>query len=630
MVSNGMKMFDKNQHFFVIDAKDIDGIKDRLYGYAIVDGRIATDCADPRKLTGEGTYVAVSVSSDRVEIRQDYLGSFGLYLYRHHDFWALSNSFWLLAEHLCHAGHTLTRNDAFVDHMVIPHTHCAAYSETPYREITCTSRNTIVTVDRKTRTVDLSFVDYCENSIYPDAKEGIAILDEWFAKWIRIIKDLSDKTSNIFADLSGGFDSRMAFVPVVRAGVNNDRITVRSYVSDTYIGFVEDYKIASEIGAYFGFALNDASNQNLETEDYSLDQALEISWYIKWLMHDQLYFYRYCPSWKEPHYYVSGHGGESVREYWSGNGFSCEKMLKSGKKVTWRFSPRMEKKLSASLDSVFRKTLGEIDGYYAGKVHHADGGVDLFRDTYCRYHFGKQNVEALCGNSYILQPLLDPVIQKLALSGEKCHDDNFLLTLMMERYCPELLSFPFEGGRSMRPETVAYAREINRKFPHDSSDMGTSFGCCQDQMIASGKGNMNSHFDADMQSKEIATVELVEKYLREVFCSRAVRNKFASLYSDEIRRCADKIYHSTRHYPLQLGYLIIASVVMDDFKEISSLGKEGDFHIKKLLDSYIESGEDMEVSLGDRARDGFYNVMQFLRRGWHKMLSAMKVGNASF
>lgn len=625
-----MKRFDKNQYFFVIDPKNMDAVKDRFYGYAIVDEGIVTDCADSRKLTGEGTYVAVFVSSDRIEIRQDYLGSFGLYLYREHDFWAVSNSFWLLAEHLCNEGHPLTKNDAFVDHMLVPYMNCAAYSETPYHEITCMARNAVVTVDKQAGTVGLQFIDYGENSIWPDTKEGLEILDRWFLKWTHIIKDLSDKTSNIFADLSGGFDSRMAFVPVLKAGVNNDRITIRSIVSDTYC-FAEDYKIASKMATYFGFALNDVHHQNVETEDYSIAEALEISWYIKWLMHNQLYFYRYCPSWKEPHYYISGHGGESVREYWSArNGFSCEKRLKACKKAAWRFSPRIEKKLSATLDSVFRKTFDEIGSYYAGKVHHADGGVDFFRDTYCRYHFGKQNVEGLCGNSYILQPLLDPIIQKLALSGEKCHDDNFLLTLMMGRYCPELLSFPFEGGRRMRPKTVAYAGKINRKLPYDSSDMRTSFGCCPNQMTASEKGNVSSHFDADMQNKEIATVESVEKYLREVFCSRAVRNKFASLYSDEIRRCADKIYHSTRHYPLQLGYLIIASVVMDDFKEINSVQKDGDFHIKKLLDSYIESGKDMEVSLGERAQDGFYNIMQFLRRGWSKMFSVMQMGNTSF
>ena len=81
----------------------------------------------------------------------------------------------------------------------------------------------------------------------------------------------------------------------------------------------------------------------------------------------------------------------------------------------------------------------------------------LYRETRCRNHFGKGIVEGWLANIVTLSPLMDPDLYRLRLSSEQCSDRNVLSALILDRYAPDLLSFPFEGGRSIDPATVSSA-----------------------------------------------------------------------------------------------------------------------------------------------------------------------------
>ena len=48
---------------------------------------------DGEAIGGEGAYVYVKRDRDRITIQQDFMGSWGLYLFRVGDYFALSNSF---------------------------------------------------------------------------------------------------------------------------------------------------------------------------------------------------------------------------------------------------------------------------------------------------------------------------------------------------------------------------------------------------------------------------------------------------------------------------------------------------------------------------------------------------------
>lgn len=87
--------FDPKKAFFVIDSNCLDRVGTKLYGYCIQHNMIIeseTD-VDGEAIGGEGAYVYVKRDRDRITIQQDFMGSWGLYLFRVGDYFALSNSF---------------------------------------------------------------------------------------------------------------------------------------------------------------------------------------------------------------------------------------------------------------------------------------------------------------------------------------------------------------------------------------------------------------------------------------------------------------------------------------------------------------------------------------------------------
>jgi len=86
-------------NLFLIDSENLDSVKTKFYGFVINKDGILTDRnlpIDPIELSGRGCYINVDVSTDRIMIRQDFMGSWGLYIFRNDDYFALSNSFFYL------------------------------------------------------------------------------------------------------------------------------------------------------------------------------------------------------------------------------------------------------------------------------------------------------------------------------------------------------------------------------------------------------------------------------------------------------------------------------------------------------------------------------------------------------
>ena len=79
-------------------------------------------------------------------------------------------------------------------------------------------RNCTVKIDAATRTLSIERVNWQENSVRIDSQEGIALLDKWFALWTGLFRRLADITPNIEADLSGGMDSRISFLLMMKSG----------------------------------------------------------------------------------------------------------------------------------------------------------------------------------------------------------------------------------------------------------------------------------------------------------------------------------------------------------------------------------------------------------------------------
>ena len=110
--------FDVKNNFFCIDSDGLDDVQTELYGFAIINEQFidsaeslensfaplsrSNTCIEATNLTldGNGGYVYIRRESDKIRIMQDFIGSYGVYLYRDGDYFALSNSFLYLVEHI--------------------------------------------------------------------------------------------------------------------------------------------------------------------------------------------------------------------------------------------------------------------------------------------------------------------------------------------------------------------------------------------------------------------------------------------------------------------------------------------------------------------------------------------------
>ena len=69
----------------IISAEDLEAVESRLYGFMVADdGELVRDRV-PERASEVGCYVLVERDAGSITVRQDFYGSFGLYLWRSSD-----------------------------------------------------------------------------------------------------------------------------------------------------------------------------------------------------------------------------------------------------------------------------------------------------------------------------------------------------------------------------------------------------------------------------------------------------------------------------------------------------------------------------------------------------------------
>ncbi len=89
--------------FFILSSEhDFSKVNSHLFGYAFFENKLYIDEEINKLLTNDapGAWVNIVVQSDKIVIQQDFNASFGLYVFRRNDYWAISNSLYLLAKYL--------------------------------------------------------------------------------------------------------------------------------------------------------------------------------------------------------------------------------------------------------------------------------------------------------------------------------------------------------------------------------------------------------------------------------------------------------------------------------------------------------------------------------------------------
>ena len=439
------------EEFFVIDTDNLDNVTDGFIGYAIADGNVAFDVKSPDVLTGDGAYVAVSADEKSIRISQDYVGSFGIYCYRDEDYFALSNSFLKLIEHLKSTRRHFSFNRHYADYYLGTKTSVNTFSNTLINEIGMLESDVEIIIDKDDSSLSFKRLDYGEKSVNIESRDALEILDEWYFKWIDILRNIRRSTNSMSIDLSGGFDTRLVAALWLSANINLDNIMINSGRKEE---LAEDFKIASQIADDLDFKLN--SPLNFEKVQISLEDYLSRTPYVKFGFDKQRFGFSTRST--SPRFRVSGHCGGTIRDHMN---FTPEEYILKMKKMASYLSGELAESTGIILDMEFDRLVERFD------VDERDSKslpLILYNISRNRHHFGKEFANNYLYNFITIAPLSDPLLQKISfdIGGE----DNLLLTcLILLRYSPKLLEYEFDSNRSIPESTIEKAGKINEISP---------------------------------------------------------------------------------------------------------------------------------------------------------------------
>jgi len=547
----GINLFHPKEEFFLIDSDNLDETNSRLYGYYIsttgVYDNSNYDEDSFKNCQGRGCYVNIIVNKKEVRIFQDFAGSWGLYYFYSEKYFAISNSFTLLVDKLKH-GNRLTINYNYMYQYIATSLETDSFSETPINEISVIDRGMIVVIDKNCKAINFKKIDYEEGKYFVDSYEGMQILDQWFNFWTSAFKSIYSKSNNIKLDLTGGYDSRIAFLLALKSGIDLNDIKVFS-IDDKKHTHLDDFKIAELIAKSYNFVLN--KNIKNSTVNYSLKDIVNIEFYTKMGFQKEPYYI--LEKTKNKIFHIKGVNGECIRALrWDKNvnDFTDEMIGIS----TYRYPEYICKKIHDCSYNIFNNGFEKVINKYQLTKESRQVGHYLSWDTLCRTHGGKASVVSYFGNTISLIPIFDPVLLKLNLNTKDCSDNNLLMILIYIRYGEELLNFPFEGNRVPLSEvTIRYAKKISNKFTPNIN------------VINFSNFNINSSSSSECFSNTKCSNQLINDFLKDIFSSSTVKGSFIKYFPEEIYNFAFDSISQTDFYPLRHAYTILSiAKIIDD------------------------------------------------------------------
>ena len=501
---------------------------------------------------------------NKILIHQDITGNFHLFLYRKNGYFAVSNSLFKLIDYLS-TRVELTLNREYAAHFLSISLTNHAYRQTIINEIEQLPKETYLEIDVDTKELALKKVRSVPDLSVPlDSVEGMRVLDAWQKKWVGIYRAIKDRTNKITVDLSGGFDTRIVFAIVLCSGIDLNDVRVNS-THDTLHTHAEDYAIASEIADHYGFTLNKPISQTRKF--YKFERILEISFFTKIFEHKQMHFKH---AWSDDeNFAIGGKGGEALRGHWvmPPRDF-MEQCVNSARRI------------SKSLVNPTRKEIADTFDELIKEYHFSDPDdpyimLELYRNARCRSHFGTEVVENFFSHTMVLSPLLDNSLRQLKLTDGDCQDADLLYALVFKRYCPELLNFKFDSGRSIAPATLEYAERLSTKYPMDDSEPEKCYLKVQkivpdDEDFTSKpvKGNVRAYFNA---------------YLKKAFLTEEVKKLFGMYFDEEVYDFAKADCEVKKYFPLSSVYPVIAVALAIAYCMRSRLDFSG---IAGILDAF--------------------------------------------
>ena len=522
-----------------------------MYGFTVSKKGILTDNyykkygynEDPEPV---GAYVMIRIIGKEIRLNQDFLGSYGIFLYenKNTEYFALSNLFLLLQEFLI-GKQNITINKDFADNFLISDLCSPSIHETLIKEIIKLPSNSIININIENKTLKLLYVDYQENTIPLESEEGMEIIDSWVDKWGYIIRSLKNKTDNLFSDLSGGFDSRSTLSIFFSSGINLNQILINS-ATDNKHGHDEDLAIARNISLKFGFKINNLIlNQN--NTRWDLKNSLSCNKYSKLGFHKE--FFLRNKFFEIPRFGFTGNGGEIIR---GAPGVPIDKYIKSisskGNKIKGH-----EKEFFNSSMRICNRSIKLLKNRKTFDNDYEISSYLYFKGR-ARNHFGTFAAEAFLSNIYIIQPLIDPEIKKIKYNniGNLSHD---LIAYIYVRFGHGLINFPIEGKRYINLESIKKAKILNNKLQpfKIKSDYNSNFFI--DNLRVSPIPHSNENND-------------VNEYLRNLFRSSKFIEIINNIYDNNVYNWVNEYYNKSNYFPLRHVYSLYAIATI--YEKLSS------------------------------------------------------------
>ena len=567
-MKNKMAKFSIEDNFFIIDSNNLDSIKTKLYGFGILDD-LNEISDDKLNLSAIGAYIYIYSDETKITISQDYIGCYDLYFFQDKDYFALSNSFIYLVDYI-KTKHKITLNKDYANYLLIGALCSEIYNDNLVNEISTFPRNTVISIDKRTKKIKIGYIDYKENTVEFGTDEYFDILDNWYNRWTNIIHHLD----NLTMDLSGGMDSRIILSLFLGSEIDLNTIEVHTYTDGLHC-HTEDFEIASQIANDYKFTLN--KKLNIQTEPFSLKDIINLSFYTKLGFHKEMY-------WKENKYITSkyrfgGHGGGMIRDYrrfWNFANIYEFIKIRQHEASIYSNSKELQLDISNSIEKVIKNSSHLIkNNNIFKKFEESNFLANFYRETRCRNHFGKAIVEDyLCG-TVTFAPLLDPELSKLKLNSKDCLDKDLLLTFIFTRFSPNLLNYKFEGKRFIDKETIEFAKKINKQKPFKKDNV---FCKKEYKIIKSTDLYPQKTYEENIIVKEDELSPF--DFLLNVYKSKEFRYLFTIYFPKSILDSIDKDIEKRKYHPLKIAYGVIGiTKIINDVLISKSLNSDTVFDI---------------------------------------------------
>lgn len=542
-----MNEFDEyyKDEFFIIDSNNLDKINSKLYGFCIHNTKIIQneEITQDFNFLDYGVFINVNVTDNEIKIYQDFNGSYGIYLFKDDNYFAISNSFWKLVEYL-KSNYQLSVNEDFTKSRFLrDKLYSFSYNDTFINEIELLPRNIIFHINKENSKYYFEEIDYEESTIELNSKEGLELLDNWFNKWVKILRALKEKTNNISFDLSGGIASRVILSILLNSDIDLNKVQINS-LTDSINNHQKDLKIANEIAKEIGLKLNENIFTSEKIFFKELDTVINASSYIKLGFNNKFYnnFFKY----KNPVYSFNGRGGNIIKGLPLSNKNNFSEDFIFGGIQRMHFTEPSKNIIEKDLKKI-EKIFNEDEDWLPWRY---------YKESISRNYYGKDAVEEYFSNKLSISPFFDPILNKLKLTTDECNNRKLLLCLILSRYSPNLLYLKFEG-ESFDDETIEYANSINNILSYEQ---------VKNELI-SGPEIKSYNLNKD----EIHNQKELDDYLNNVFNCHDFKNKFIEkltleTYYDFVEEKETRTFYPMKYFSPSFSLVKIFDDTGESFK----------------------------------------------------------------